>query len=121
MESITPPPNAAPAERRRDRRLRLPWPVTCRRASGEAAAARGMVRDICPGGLYVQFDRSELRVGDRVQVSVHVPPTPGVCHVEGCADATADVIRAEPRPDGDEAESGFGYALRFRDRARLSF
>src|SRR5262245_25691918 len=95
MQGLTPP---ALAERRRDRRLILRRPSIARSAQADATAIRGVTRDISSGGLRFQTAATGVQPGDRLNLTLNLPPADGVWPADSTATCSVEVLRV--RCDG---------------------
>jgi len=70
---VTTQPGQKPEERRRDRRYRLAAPVTFRPSGDSTIAVAGLTQEISEGGLSAFLGKSNLVVGETVDVELSLP------------------------------------------------
>lgn len=111
------------SERRLDRRLEIRLPIECR-LEGEngACVVRTITQNVSSGGMYIELDSPDFKVGDRLRIELTVPAAEGVSPYPGRATCAAEVLRIEPiaseSPDGLRR---FGIASRFLDKLKISY
>lgn len=110
-------------ERRKHRRLRIPLPIEYRANGADpSTACRTVTRNVSTGGLMFEVIEAGIQAGDRLEVSLTVPPGNGYLPYESRATAVAEVLRvAEVRPPDAPAHGGQRLEVAARFCGRLRF
>ena len=110
-------------ERRSYRRMTIRLPVECsREVAGAPQIVRTVTCNVSTGGMYIELDRPEFRVGDRFRIELTVPAGEGVSAYEGRASCAGEVVRIDPpEPETVPSRRRYGVAARFLDRLRFSY
>ena len=114
---------SAVSERRGHRRMEIRLPIECQREkTADRSVVRTITQNISTGGLYLELDSPDFRVGDRLRVCLTIPSAEGVSPYPGRAACTAEVVRVHTlNKQGTGGFHGYGVAARFLDKLRISY
>lgn len=111
-------------DKRRHRRLRLHYDVSCRRVGSAAGkSCGGRTVNVSSGGLYFETAAETFERDDLLKVVLEIRPTAGLLEFGGKLAGYANVLRAEKitdnRTDNDPACDRYGVAVQFCRPPRL--
>lgn len=106
-------------ERRADRRLDVRLPVQIRSVDADPGASLlAISRNVSSSGAFVELQKSALREGERIHVTLQIPPMEGVSPYNQRAECEARVLRI--RDDSGSGKMESHVAIKFLDRLRFS-
>ncbi len=105
-------------DKRRHRRLRLPYHMSCRKVGSKADKTySGRAVNVSTGGLYFETAGELFGRDDLLKVALEIPPTAGQLEFGGKLTGYANVLRAERILDNhasaDSASNKYGVAVQF--------
>ena len=94
-------------ERRCEDRLSYRLPVEYRPSGSAGGLRRAITRNVSPGGVQFEATDKDLRRGMELELSLKIPPSPGVAPFETQVSTIAEVIRIDrPADDGQSHYDG---------------
>jgi len=108
-------------EKRKYKRLAINLDLSCRVVdSAGSRFFKGKTVNVCPGGLYIEVPKPDLKAGDVLKLSLDIPPTCGILEYGGRISGYARVLRINELADGSCPGTGrVGVAVEFCRPPRL--
>ena len=91
-------------ERRCEDRLSYRLPVEYRPCGSVGRLRRAITRNVSPGGVQFEATDEDLRRGMELELSLKIPPSPGVAPFETQVSTIAEVIRIDRPADDHQAD-----------------
>jgi len=90
-------------------------PIVAHSDQADATAIRGATRDISSGGLRFQTTAAGLQPGDRLDLTLNLPPADGVWPADSVATCSVEVLRVRcDAPGSMDVAARFLEPIRFR-------